>query len=81
MTCRNCVWLEVSLNATGKRVLYRKWVYSCNAPIDLSLFPKSITDHYSFPRSGKFPRRHMAPEDGEGCPIYSPIKQTECEKT
>lgn len=74
MTCRNCRFLDVKPDATGRRRVARGSAQPCLAPVpELPPLPSSITGHYSFP---KWPptRAWMGPDDGAGCPVREPLE-------
>lgn len=66
MSCRNCKWLDVGLNAAKRRVVYQRNAYRCVVPeTPMPAFPISVTRAvgFSWPPS----RSHMSADDGEGC--------------
>lgn len=70
MTCKTCKYLDVPLDHRGRRVVYTSRVYQCVAPVVAPVAPVSITKYHNY--RWPPPRMHMGPQDGEGCPLYSP---------
>jgi hypothetical protein len=73
MTCRNCQFLDVPLNAAGKRIAIKTKSYRCMVVMEQPKFPESITRHYSF----RWPpmRSMMEPNDGAECPTWQKISE------
>jgi hypothetical protein len=71
MTCRTCQWLDVKPDALGRRVVRSDRMYQCLAPVGRIALPASITTVRGF--TWLPVRRHMAGEDGEGCPLWNAL--------
>lgn len=69
MTCRDCRYLDVALNAAGRRVPRKGNAYPCTAPVVPPPLPVSITKAYGW----QWPpaRRHMEPNEGQDCPTFA----------
>lgn len=70
MTCRDCKFLDVKLDASGRRVVRKTNMYPCDAPITIPPLPHSVTKCYSYREPS---RCYMSPQDGEGCPLYEKL--------
>jgi hypothetical protein len=64
MTCKDCAFLAVPLNAAGRRQVIKWRMYACTAPEPVfPLVPASI-------EVKKSARKMMCSDYGQGCPIF-----------
>jgi hypothetical protein len=64
MTCRDCQFLDVPLNAAGRRAPVKRRLYNCLVPAPvIPCIPESFKGRHQI----KFDRKMMAPEYGKDC--------------
>lgn len=75
MPCGTCQWLGVISDKAGKRVVRDHFTYPCEFPLpEMPALPDSITTAYGYVVLTNRAKRDMAPNDGQHCPVFKPIK-------